>query len=138
MGKILSIDFGLKRTGLALTDESKIFAFGLKTVESKRLMDEIKSLVVHEGVDEIVIGEPKRMDTSDSHVTENVRLLQQTLRKEFPLFDIVLIDERFTSKMAAFAISQSGMKKKDREQKGLIDEISATIILQDYLQTRAK
>ena len=138
MGKILSIDFGLKRTGLALSDDSRTFAFGLKTVESKRLMDEVKSLIVSDGVDEIVIGEPKRMDTSDSHVTENVRLLKQTLEKEFPLMVIVLMDERFTSKMAAFAISQSGMKKKDREQKGLIDEISATIILQDYLQARAR
>jgi len=138
MGRILSIDFGLKRTGLALSDDSRTFAFGLKTVESKRLMDEVKSLIVSDGVDEIVIGEPKRMDTSDSHVTENVRLLKQTLEKEFPLMVIVLMDERFTSKMAAFAISQSGMKKKDREQKGLIDEISATIILQDYLQTRAR
>jgi len=138
MGKILSIDFGLKRTGLALSDDSRTFAFGLKTVESKRLMDEVKSLIVSDGVDEIVIGEPKRMDTSDSHVTENVRLLKQTLEKEFPLMVIVLMDERFTSKMAAFAISQSGMKKKDRQQKGLIDEISATIILQDYLQARAR
>ena len=138
MGKILSIDFGLKRTGLAVSDDGKIFAFGLKTVESKHLMTELKALVVTEQLEEIVIGEPKRLDTSDSHITENVRLLKQTLEKEFPLMVIVLMDERFTSKMAAFAISQSGMKKKDRQQKGLIDEISATIILQDYLQTRAK
>jgi putative Holliday junction resolvase len=138
MGKVLSIDFGLKRTGLALSDDSKVFAFGLKTIESRRLLDEIRALLVSDKVDEIVIGEPRRMDMSDSHITENVRLLKQTLERQFPLLTIVKIDERFTSKMAAFAVSQSGMKKKDREQKGLIDEISATIILQDYLQTRAR
>jgi len=138
MGKILSIDFGLKRTGLALSDDSKIFAFGLKTVESKKLMEELKLLVVKEKLEEIVLGEPKRLDTSDSHITENVRLLKQTLEKQFPLVKIVLMDERFTSKMAAFAISQSGLKKKDRQQKELIDEVSATIILQDYLQARAR
>ncbi|MBI3240163.1 MAG: Holliday junction resolvase RuvX [Flavobacteriia bacterium] len=138
MGKILSIDFGLKRTGLAVSDDGKIFAFGLKTVESKQLMTELKALVVTEQLEEIVIGEPKRLDTSDSHITENVRLLKQTLEKEFPLVKIALLDERFTSKMASAVIAQSGMKKKDRQQKGLIDEISATIILQDYLQTRMK
>jgi len=138
MGKILSIDFGLKRTGLALSDDSKIFAFGLKTVESKKLMEELKLLVVKEKLEEIVLGEPKRLDTSDSHITENVRLLKQTLEQQFPLVKIVLMDERFTSKMAAFAISQSGLKKKDRQQKELIDEVSATIILQDYLQARAR
>jgi putative holliday junction resolvase len=138
MGKILSIDFGLKRTGLALSDDSKIFAFGLKTVESKHLMTELKQLVVKEKIEEIVIGEPKRLDASDSHITENVRLLRQTLVKEFPLIKIEGMDERFTSKMASQVIAQSGLKKKDREQKGLIDEISATIILQDYLQTRMK
>lgn len=138
MSKVLAIDFGLKRTGLALSDGSKIFAFGLKTVDSKQLMAELKMLVVKELIDEIVIGEPKRLDNSDSHITENVRLLRQTLQQEFPLVKIELMDERFTSKMASQVIAQSGLKKKDREQKGLIDEISATIILQDYLQTRVK
>lgn len=138
MGKILSIDFGLKRTGLAISDDQKIFAFGLKTVESKLLMTELKALVMSEKLEEIVIGEPKRLDTSDSHITENVRLLKQTLQNEFPLVKIASLDERFTSKMASAVIAQSGMKKKDRQQKGLIDEISATIILQDYLQTRMK
>ena len=132
--KVLAIDFGLKRTGLALSDESKIFAFGLKTVESKNLMSELKQLVSKEKLDTIVIGEPKRLDTSDSHITENVRLLKQALEKEFPLLKIHLIDERFTSKMASAAIAQSGLKKSDRQNKGLIDEVSATIILQDFLQ----
>lgn len=138
MSKVLAIDFGLKRTGLALSDDSKIFAFGLKTVDSKQLLAELKMLVVKEQIDEIVIGEPKRLDNSDSHITENVRLLHQTLQREFPLVKIDLMDERFTSKMASQVIAQSGLKKKDRQQKGLVDEISATIILQDYLQTRVK
>ncbi len=132
--KVLAIDFGLKRTGLALSDDSRTFAFGLKTVESKNLMQELKQLVVKEKISTIVIGEPKRLDTSDSHITENVRLLKQALEKEFPLLKIHLIDERFTSKMASAAIAQSGLKKSDRQNKGLIDEVSATIILQDFLQ----
>ena len=137
MPKILAIDFGLKRTGLALSDDSKIFAFGLKTVESKTLDAVVAELIQKEKVDEIVIGEPKRLDTSDSHITENVRMLKAHLEKKHPLVKIVLIDERFTSKMASFAISQSGLKKKDRQSKELIDEVSATIILQDYLQKRS-
>jgi putative Holliday junction resolvase len=136
MSKIIAIDFGLKRTGLALSDESFIFAFGLKTVESKVLMQELKTLVLKEKICEIVLGEPKRLNALDSHITQNVRLLKEALEKEFPNLKIVLIDERFTSKMASAVIAQSGLKKKDREQKGLIDEVSATIILQDYLQSR--
>ena len=138
MSKILAIDFGLKRTGLALSDELQMFAFGLKTVDSKNLMNELKLLVAKEKVVEIVIGEPKRLDTSDSHITQNVRLLKEAVQKEFPGVLVCLLDERFTSKMASAVIAQSGLKKKDREQKGLIDTVSATIILQDYLQTRVK
>lgn len=133
LGKVLAIDFGLKRTGLALSDESRTFAFGLKTVESKQLMTELKQLVVKEKISTLVIGEPKRLDASDSHITENVRLLKQALEKEFPSLQIHLIDERFTSKMASAAIAQSGLKKSDRQNKSLIDEVSATIILQDFL-----
>ena len=136
MSKVLAIDFGLKRTGLALSDESKIFAFGYTTLESRWLMDELKMLVPKEKVDEIVIGEPKRLDASDSHITENVRLLRDALQKQFPELKVALLDERFTSKMASAVIAQSGLKKKDRQQKGLIDEVSATIILQDYLSSR--
>lgn len=133
MPKVLAIDFGLKRTGLALSDETKTFAFGLKTVESRQLMAELKRLVVLEKVDEIVIGEPKRLDTSDTHISENVRLLSQAISKELPALKITMLDERFTSKMASQAVHASGLKKKDRQEKGLIDEVSATILLQDYL-----
>ncbi len=138
MSKILAIDFGLKRTGLALSDELQMFAFGLKTIDSKTLMDELKSLVLKEKIVEIVIGEPKRLDASDSHITQNVRLLKEAVQKNFPGVIVNLLDERFTSKMASAVIAQSGLKKKDREQKGLIDTVSAAIILQDYLQTRLK
>lgn len=138
MSKILAIDFGLKRTGLALSDELQMFAFGLKTIDSKTLMDELKILIEKEKITEIVIGEPKRLDASDSHITQNVRLLKEAVQKNFPGLLVSLLDERFTSKMASAAIAQSGLKKKDREQKGLIDTVSATIILQDYLQTRMK
>lgn len=101
-------------------------------------MDELKTLVVKERIVEIVIGEPKRLDASDSHITQNVRLLREAIQKNFPALQVNLLDERFTSKMASAVIAQSGLKKKDREQKGLIDTVSATIILQDYLQTRIK
>lgn len=137
MSKILAIDFGLKRTGLALSDDRKIFAFGLKTVESKQLMNELILLVEKEKITEIVIGEPKRLDTSDSHITQNVHLLKAALEKQFPLVKLALLDERFTSKMASAVIAQSGLKKKDKQQKALIDEVSATIILQDYLQNQS-
>lgn len=137
MSKILAIDFGLKRTGLALSDDRKIFAFGLKTVDSKQLMNELILLIEIEKITEIVIGEPKRLDTSDSHITQNVHLLKAALEKQFPLVKLALLDERFTSKMASAVIAQSGLKKKDKQQKALIDEVSATIILQDYLQNRS-
>lgn len=136
MSKILALDFGLKRTGMALSDESYTFAFGLKTIDSKLLMAELKLLVVKEKISEIVLGEPKRLNLEDSHITKNVYLLKQAIEKELPTVKVALLDERFTSKMASSVISQSGLNKKDKQNKALIDEISATIILQDYLSSR--
>ena len=133
MSKVLSIDFGLKRTGLAITDDAKMFAFGLDTVESKVLMDKITSLVKDEKVDEIVIGLPKRLNNEDSHVTENVRLLKEAVQNKFPLLIVALLDERFTSKMASSAMHTAGATKKQKKEKGLVDKVSATIILQSYL-----
>ena len=133
MSKVLSIDFGLKRTGLAITDDAKMFAFGLDTVESKVLMDKITSLVKDEKVDEIVIGLPKRLNNEDSHVTENVRLLKEAVENKFSLLTVALLDERFTSKMASSAMHTAGATKKQKKEKGLIDKVSATIILQSYL-----
>ena len=133
MGKILAIDFGLKRTGLAITDENKIIASGLTTVESKEMMNFLIKLTQKEVIETIILGEPKRLNNEDSHITANVRLLKEALEKQFPKITIKLIDERFTSKMAFQTMIDSGLKKKQRRNKALVDEISATIILQSYL-----
>jgi putative Holliday junction resolvase len=135
MGKLLAIDFGLKRTGLAITDENKIIASGLTTVDSRDLMTFLVNLNQKEKLETIVLGEPKRLNNEPSHITANVHLLKEALEKQFPLIPIVLIDERFTSKMAFQSMIDNGMSKKQRQNKGLIDEISATIILQSYMQT---
>ncbi len=135
MNRILAIDFGLKRTGVAITDEANIIASPLTTVDSKDLMLFLKETVVKSSVGTIVIGEPKRLNNEDSHVTENVRLLKTALEKEFPTQKIVLMDERFTSKMAFQSMIDSGMKKKQRQEKGTVDMISAAIILQSYMET---
>ena len=136
MGKILAIDFGLKRTGIAITDENKIIASGLTTVDSKEMMNFLIKLTKKEAIETIVLGEPKRLNNEDSHITANVRLLKEALEKQFPKITIKLIDERFTSKMAFQTMIDGGLKKKQRQDKGLIDEISATIILQSYLYSQ--
>mgnify|MGYP000959707985 CR=1 FL=1 len=133
MGKIIAIDFGLKRTGLAITDELKMIAFGLETVESKNLMTYLKALFQKEKIEKIVLGEPKRLDGSDAHITQNVYLLKEALEKQFINVPVVLHDERFTSKMAFDAMIAGGLKKKQRQDKAMIDKVSATIILQEYL-----
>jgi len=133
MGRIVAIDFGLKRTGLAITDESNIIASPLTTVNSIELMSFLKVLNEKNKIDTFVLGEPKRMNNEDTHITENVRLLKQALEKEFPNMKVVLFDERFTSKMALQSMIDSGMKKKQRQEKGTIDMISAAIILQEYM-----
>jgi putative Holliday junction resolvase len=134
MGKALALDFGLKRTGLALSDESRIFAFGHSTVESKDLVSVLKLLIPNEKVSTIILGKPKRLDNSLFEINQNIDLLIETLKKEFPSCEIVQIDERFTSKMASQVISQSGKSKKERQDKSLIDKVSATLILQSYLE----
>lgn len=133
MGKIIAIDFGLKRTGLAITDELQIIATGLETVESKKLMDYLIALFQKEKIEKIVLGEPKRLDGSDAHITQNVYLLKEALEKQFVGVPVILHDERFTSKMAVEAMIAGGMKKKQRQDKAMIDKISATIILQSYM-----
>jgi putative Holliday junction resolvase len=134
MGKIIAIDFGLKRTGLAITDELKMIAFGLETVDSKNLMNYLITLFQKEKIEEIVLGEPKRLDGSDAHITQNVYLLKEALEKQFPAIPVILHDERFTSKMAFDAMIAGGLKKKQRQDKAMIDKVSATIILQEYLR----
>ncbi len=134
MGKALALDFGLKRTGLALSDESRIFAFGYSTVESKDLVSVLKLLIPNEKVSTIVLGKPKRLDNSLFEINENIDQFIKVLKIEFPSCEIIQIDERFTSKIASQVISQSGKSKKERQDKSLIDKVSATLILQSYLE----
>jgi putative Holliday junction resolvase len=136
MGRIVALDFGLKRTGIAMTDELQIIASPLTTVDSAELMVFLKDLVLKNQVDTIVLGEPKRLNNEDTHITQNVYLLKEALEKEFPLQKIELVDERFTSKMAMQSMIDGGLKKKQRQEKGALDSISATIILQSYMNQR--
>ena len=134
MPRIISIDYGLKRTGLAVTDPLKIIATGLTTVESKELIPFLKNYFSKEAVELIIIGEPKNMDDSDTHATPLVEKCIKELQKNFPSIPIVKVDERYSSKMAKDAMIEMGMKKKQRRDKALVDEIAATILLQEYLR----
>jgi putative Holliday junction resolvase len=132
--KVLALDFGIKRTGIAISDEMKMIASGLKTVDSRILMEELKSLVPAENIDTLVVGEPKFTDGKPMQLEKNILFLIEDIQKIFPSLTIVRMDERFTSKMAFQTMIDSGLKKKQRRNKGLVDEISATILLQNYLQ----
>jgi len=133
MARIMAIDYGLKRTGIAVTDPLQIIATGLTTIESRKLIDFLKEYVKRESVELILIGEPKNWDDSDTHATPLVRQIVQRLLKEFPAMPLKMVDERFTSKLASRAMVEMGMKKKQRRNKALVDEIAATIMLQEYL-----
>ncbi len=133
MARIICIDYGGKRTGLAVTDPLKIIASGLTAVDTKDLMDYLKKYFQQEMVELILIGDPKNLDDSDTHATPLVQQFIKKLKKEFPAMPIEKVDERYTSKMAKEAMLQMGMKKKDRQNKKNVDEIAATIMLQEYL-----
>jgi putative Holliday junction resolvase len=134
MPRVLAIDYGLKRTGLAVTDPFQIIATGLTTVESPKLIAFLKDYFKKEEVELIVIGEPKNWDDTDTHATPLVRQIIVRLQKEFPKMPLQTVDERNTSKMASRAMIDMGMKKKQRRNKALVDEIAATIILQEWLE----
>ncbi|MEY3586585.1 MAG: hypothetical protein RLZZ243_1649 [Bacteroidota bacterium] len=136
MSKIVAIDFGLKRTGLAITDQNAIIASPLTTVDSSTLMDFLLQLTSKESISTMVLGFPTRLDGSDTHITENVRLLKDVLTKQFPQCSIVLQDERFSSSRAMETIHLVG-KKKQMKQKSLVDKLAATLILQDYLSQQS-
>jgi putative Holliday junction resolvase len=136
MARILSIDYGKKRTGIAVTDPLQIIANGLCTVDTKELIPFLKKYMQQEQVELIIIGEPKNLDDSDTHATPLVRKCIEELRKHFPAVPVKKVDERYTSKLAVQSMVESGMKKKDRRNKKLIDEIAATIILQQYMQDK--
>lgn len=133
MGRIIAIDYGKKRTGLAVTDPLKIIATGLTTVETPKLIAYLKEYSAKENVEQVIIGMPTNMDDSDTHATPLVRNFILQFRKTFPSIPITEVDERFTSKMATQAMLQMGLKKKQRQNKALVDEIAATIMLQEYL-----
>ncbi len=134
MPRIIAIDYGLKRTGLAVTDPLQIIATGLTTVESKQLIPFLKNYFLKEEVELIIIGEPKNWDDTDTHATPLVEKCIKNLQKVFPAMPIKKVDERYTSKMARAAMIEMGMKKKQRRDKKLVDEIAATILLQEYMQ----
>ena len=135
MARILCIDYGLKRTGIAVTDPLQIIATGLTTVDSKELISFLKKYFQLEHVELIVIGEPKNLDDSDTHATPLVNVIIVKLKKEFPQIPVKTVDERFTSKLARQAMIEMGMKKKNRRNKRTVDEIAATIMLQEYMQS---
>jgi putative holliday junction resolvase len=134
MARILSIDYGGKRTGLAVTDPMQIIATGLTTIASQELIPFLKNYFLHEAVELIIIGLPKNLDDSDTHGTPLAEAAIKRLQKEFPHIPLKTVDERYTSKMAKEAMLQMGMKKKDRRDKKLVDEIAATIMLQEYME----
>ena len=135
MSRILCIDYGAKRTGLAVTDPLKIIATALTTVETKDLFPFLKDYFAKESVELILVGEPLNLDDSPTHATPLVAAFIKRLSKEFPSIPYQKVDERFTSKLASRAMIEMGMKKKDRQVKGNTDQIAATIMLQEYLQS---
>ena len=133
MARILSIDYGLKRTGIAVTDDFQIIASGLITIPSAELISFLKTYFSKENVETVIIGEPKQMNGLPSESAEIIEKFIAQFHTEFPTMKMERVDERFTSKMAFQTMIDSGLKKKQRQNKGLIDEIAATILLQDYL-----
>ncbi|HEY9047800.1 MAG TPA: Holliday junction resolvase RuvX [Ohtaekwangia sp.] len=133
MGRVLAIDYGTKRTGIAVTDVLRIIATPLDTVPSAELLNFLKVYLQKEPVDEFVVGMPKTLKNEDSEIAPLVRKFVEELKKTFPDKPVHLADERFTSSMAMRAMIEGGMKKKDRQVKGNVDKISATIILQSFL-----
>jgi len=135
MPRILCIDYGKKRTGIAVTDPLKIIAAPLMTIETPRLMEFLKNYFKDQEVELVLIGDPKNWDESDTHATPLVNQFVQRFKKEFPSKDIKKIDERYTSKLAVDAMLAMGMKKKDRQKKENVDQVAATIMLQEYLNS---
>jgi putative Holliday junction resolvase len=136
MGRIIAIDYGMKRTGLAVTDSLQLIATGLETVSSDQLVTYLSSYFKKETVDAIVVGMPKKLNNEDTEMTAPVRKLISVLKSTFNDKPVHEIDERFTSSIAKRAMIEGGMKKKNRQIKGNVDKISATIILQDFLASR--
>lgn len=135
MGRILALDYGTKRTGLAVTDEMQIIASGLTTVDTKQLIVFLKNYIATENVEKFIVGLPKQMDNTASESEVYIQKFLKQLKKSIPDVPVERVDERFTSKMAFQTMIDSGLKKKQRKNKALVDEISATLILQSYLSS---
>ncbi len=135
MGRILAIDYGRKRVGLAVTDPLKISANGLDTVQSHEVLSYLEKYISVEVVETFVIGLPKQMNGQDSESMQYIKPFATALQRKFPDIPVVYVDERFTSVLAHKAMLEGGLKKKDRQNKELVDKISATIILQSYLES---
>ena len=138
MGQILAIDYGKARCGIAATDDMQIIASGLETVQTSLIIDFMTKYFGENRVDEVVIGLPTDLKGNVSEVETDILKFIEVFQKEFPMIKVHRFDERFTSKMASFFISQSGKNKKKRQEKGLIDKVSATIILQNFLEQRTR
>jgi putative Holliday junction resolvase len=136
LGRIVALDYGKVRTGIAVTDELQLIASGLTTVETSGLIPFLKEYARHEDVVLIVVGEPRQMDHSVSESEEYIKPFLQVLKRTFPDIPVARQDERFTSRRAVRSMVESGLKKKKRRNKALVDEISATIILQAYLNRK--
>jgi putative Holliday junction resolvase len=137
MGRIMAIDYGRKRTGIAVTDTLQLIANGLETVPSFEIIDYLKKYFEKEEVELVVVGYPKQMNNTDSESVVYINEFIKRFEKNFPLKKHIFADERFTSKLAFQAMIDGGMKKTQRQDKGMVDKISATIILQSYLEMRA-
>lgn len=133
MARIMALDYGAKRTGIAITDEMQIIASGLATVPTSELLVYLEKYFTSENVELVLMGQPKQMDYSDSQSEPAILEFLQKFALKFPDMEVKRVDERFTSKMAVKTMIDSGLKKKKRQNKALVDEISATIILQSYL-----
>ena len=136
MGRIMAIDYGLKRVGLAVTDPSQIIATPLDTVPALDVLKYLETYLQREPVDLFVVGMPVHLDSSPTDATPHVKGFVKRLKQKFPEKEIVLADERFTSRIAKQAMLAGGMKKMDRRDKGTVDRLSATILLQSYMESR--
>ena len=134
MGRILAIDYGTNRVGIATTDPSQIIATGLTTVHPNELMEYLKKYIATETVDCIVVGDPKRLNNEPAQAAAGANQLSAKIQKQFPDIKVDRMDERFTSKMAFSAMIEGGLKKKARADKAMVDKVSATIILQSYME----
>ncbi|MBC2839965.1 Holliday junction resolvase RuvX [Robiginitalea sp. SC105] len=135
MGRILALDYGQKRTGIAVTDSMQMIASGLTTVPTAELLDFLSRYFEQEDVEMVVVGEPRRMDNTPSGIEVEIGRFIERFGKRFPQLPVRRQDERFSSKMAVQAMIQGGMKKKKRRDKAAVDKISATLILQSYLSS---